>query len=133
MATLSSSVGRAAAILTTGEVNATTIDLQTVTMDCAVTVEFLFTLGSLTNGIIRFYGSADNVTYYPIYIGVTAMTETLTADGNRLYVMPKLAGVRYLRPSVQGTGTVTSSSAAITYRYQPYMTASQTDGGQRIS
>lgn len=32
-----------------------------------------------------------------------------------------------------GTGTVTSSSCAYTYRYIPYLTTAQTDGVTRIS
>lgn len=108
------------------------LDLQTVSEGCEVTVDFDFTLGSLTNVIVVLYGSSDNVTYKPIYIGGTAATETLTADGTRFYAVD-IPGVRYFKVGVTGTGTVTSSSCAYTYRYIPYLTTAQTDGVTRIS
>jgi hypothetical protein len=108
---------RAAAILTTSEVAATALDLND-TFGANVTVDLSFTIGSLTNVIARFYASSDGVTYKPIAIGGTVMTETITASAQRCYVMPSLAGWKYFRVSLQGTGTVTSSSAAVTYRYQ---------------
>ncbi len=132
MATVASTVGRAAAILTTGEVLTTAFDMAN-TLDGGVTVDMSFTKGSLTNVIMIAYGSADDVTYKPLYSGVTAITETLTADGERLYLL-KLPGVRYIKVGVQGTGTVTSSSCTITLRYQrAYLTSAQTDGVQRLS
>jgi hypothetical protein len=111
-----SQVGRAAAILTTGEVAGTALDLS-VTKDHAVTVTVDFTIGSLTNVVLRFYASMDNSTYDLIYIGGVATTNTLTATDTVTVVMPSLAGYKFFRASAQGTGTVTSSSATITYRY----------------
>ncbi len=112
-----SKVGRAAAILTTAEVAATALDLND-SFGANVSVDLSFTLGSLTNVIVKFYASSDGVTYKPIAIGGVVMTETLTASAERCYVLPSLAGWKYFRASVQGTGTVTGSSATITYRYQ---------------
>lgn len=111
-----SQVGRAAAILTTSEVAGTTLDLAQC-KDHRVSVDLSFTIGSLTNVIVSFYGSMDGTTFDPIYNGVTAMTETLTASGERCYVMPPLVGWKKFRVSVQGTGIVTSSTANFTYRF----------------
>jgi hypothetical protein len=108
--------GRSAAILTTGEVAGNAFDLNNA-YQSQVCVDFSFTIGSLTNVIARFYASVDGVTYDPIYNGTTAITETLTASGERCYVLPPLAGWKYFRATVQGTGTVTSSAANFTYRY----------------
>lgn len=108
---------RAAAILTTGEVAASSFDLNNA-FDSQVTVDLSFTLGSLTNVIVRFYASSDGVTYKQIAVnGGTLMTETLTASAERCYVVPPLAGWKQFRITLQGTGTVTSSSATATYRY----------------
>lgn len=131
MATLGSTTGRAAAILTTGEVDGATLDLQTATFDGAVTVDFTFTIGSLTNVIVRFYGSPDNSAWKALYSGPTAITETLTASGDRHYVV-RAPGLRYFKVSVQGTGTVTSSTCAFTYRYQTFAATTNTDGAQRF-
>lgn len=109
-------VGRSAAILTTGEVAGNAFDLNNA-YQSQVCVDFSFTLGSLTNVIVRFYASMDGTTYDPIYNGTTAITETLTASGERCYVLPPLSGWKYFRVSVQGTGTVTSSTANFSYRY----------------
>lgn len=132
MATLSSTVGRAAAILTNSEVKGAALDLQTLSVDGRVTVDLTFTLGSLTNMIVRFYGSTDDVTYDPIAVNGAVLGETLTANAERMYVLD-LPGVRYFKVGVTGTDTLTSSSCAYTYRYQSYLTAAQTDGGLRIS
>ncbi|HEY3494736.1 MAG TPA: hypothetical protein VGK73_08630 [Polyangiaceae bacterium] len=111
-----SQVGRAAAILTTSEVAGAALDLAQV-HDSQITVDLSFTIGSLTNIIVRFYASMDGTTYVPVYMGPTAVTETLTATGTRAYVVPTLAGWKKFRATVQGTGTVTSSSATFTYRW----------------
>ncbi len=110
-------VARSAAILTTGEVAGNAIDLNR-TWGHAVTVDLDFTLGSLTNVIIKFYVSTDGTTYKRIAVnGGTLMTETITADATRCYVVPCLAGWKFFRATLQGTGTVTSSSATMSYRY----------------
>lgn len=106
---------RAAAILTTGEVAASRLDLN-LCWSGLVSVDLDFTLGSLTNGIMRFYVSADGTTYKPIAVSGAVVTETITADATRSYVFPALVGWKWFRASIQGTGTVTSSSATISYR-----------------
>ncbi|MGK3981318.1 hypothetical protein WMF38_57505 [Sorangium sp. So ce118] len=110
------SIGRSAAILTTSEVAGSALDLNNA-YQSQVCVDLSFTIGSLTNVIVRFYASMDGTTYDPVYNGATAVTETLTASGERCYVIPPLAGWKYFRVSVQGTGTTTSSTANFTYRY----------------
>jgi hypothetical protein len=110
-------LARASAVLTTGEVAATRIDLNEA-WGGRVVVDLDFTIGSLTNVIVRFYGSMDGTTYKPIAADTGAVaTETITATATRLYPMSNLTGVKFFRVSVQGTGTVTSSLCAITYRY----------------
>jgi hypothetical protein len=112
-----SAVARAAAILTTGEVAGSAFDLNNA-FNSQVTVDLSFTIGSLTNVIVRFYASMDGVTYDPIVVnGGTIMTETLTASAERCYVVPALSGWKQFRISLQGTGTTTSSTANATYRY----------------
>lgn len=108
---------RAAAILTTAEVAAAALDLNETWGD-HVSVQLDFTLGSLTNVIVRFYASMDGVNYYPIASGTGALsTETITATATRCYAIPQPMGWKFFRASLQGTGTVTSSSAALSYRY----------------
>lgn len=107
---------RAPAILTTGEVAATALDLNEA-WGSHVTVFLDFTIGSLTNVVVRFYVSMDGTNYYPIAAGSAVMTETVTATATRCYAPASLAGWKWFRASVQGTGTVTSSSATLTYRY----------------
>lgn len=109
-------VGRSAAILTTGEVAGATFDLNNA-WGSQVTVDLSFTIGSLTNVVVRFYASMDGTTFDPISLGSTLMTETLTASTERCYVMPALPGWKNFRVSLQGTGTTTSSTANFTYRY----------------
>lgn len=111
-------VGRAAAVLTTGEVAATTLNLLTEKPhDAEVAVQISFTIGSLTNCAFRFYASVDGTNFDLIYVGGTASTITMTASDDICVVMPPLSGYKYFRASAQGSGTVTSSSATITYRW----------------
>jgi hypothetical protein len=107
---------RAAAILTTGEVAAAALDLNEA-WGSHVTVQLDFTIGSLTNVIVRFYASMDGVTYVPIAAGSALMTETVTATATRVYAPASLVGWKFFRATLQGTGTVTSSSATVNYRY----------------
>src|SRR5690348_15174156 len=103
---------RAAAILTTGEVAGTSFDLNEA-WGAEVTAQLDFTLGSLTNGIFRFYVSMDGTNWYSLFgPSGAALTQTLTASAT--IAIPLIAqGWKFLRVSVQGTGTVTSSSATI--------------------
>ena len=107
---------------------------MTNTFDGRVIVDFSFTKGSLTNVKIRFYGSTDDITFDPLHNELGAeMIETLTADGERMYAL-SLPGVRHFRATVQGNGTVASSLADFTYRYnRNYLSSSQTDGVTRLS
>ncbi len=112
-------LGRASAVLTTGEVAGAALDLE-LAKDKRVVVDFSFTIGMLTNVTVRFYGSMDGTTYD--LIGDLAVPGTssvaLTANTERLYTMPPLMGVKWFRVSVQGSGTVTNSLCDFTYRYE---------------
>ncbi len=112
-----SQLGRASAVLTTGEVAGTRLELKPA-QDKQVTVDLSFTIGSLTNITVRFYASMDGTTFDPITQGGVVMTEVLTASAERCYVVPRLNGWKFFRVSVQGSGTVTNSLADFTYRYE---------------
>lgn len=107
---------RAAAILTNGEVNGSSFDINEA-FNGQVCAQIDFTKGSLTNGIFKFYVSADAVTFYPL-LGTTGatLTQTLTAS-DTMSIPLQAGGWKFLRISVTGTGTVTSSSAAVSLRY----------------
>ena len=107
---------RAAAIMTTSEVAGTSFDLNNA-WGSAATVQIDFTQGSATNGVFRFYVSQDGSTWYSLYgASAAALTQTLTANAS-LAIPVQAAGWKFLRVSVQGTGTMTSSSATITVKY----------------
>ena len=107
---------RAAAILTTGEVAGATFDLNE-TAGSAALVNIAFTIGSLTNVVVRFYVSDDNTNFTTLF-GATgaALTQTLTAT-QTISIPVWAPGKPFLRVSCQGTGTVTSSSATVTISY----------------
>lgn len=111
-----SKVARAAAILTNGEVAALDLDLNDA-WGARVNVQLDFTLGSLTNVIVKHYVSMDGTNYYVISSGTAAQTETITATAVRGITIPDLVGWKFYRTSLTGTGTLTSSSATLTYRY----------------
>lgn len=131
MSTNASLAGRVAAILTTAEVDGAVLDLQANSFDNEVSVELDFTLGSLTNVVVRHYGSSDGVTFRPLHNGASLLTETITANATRCYTL-RVPGVRYFKTTVQGTGTVTSSSCAYTYRYQLPLVVTQQDGAPHL-
>lgn len=110
-------VVRAAAILTTGEVAGTSVDVNE-SFNGKFHVQVDFTIGSLTNVVVRFYVSMDGTNFYTLY-GTTGavLTQTLTASST-ITIPVEAAGWKFLRISCQGTGTVTSSSATVTARYQ---------------
>lgn len=108
-------VARVAAILTTSEVAAATLDLNKTSGK--VSVEFDFTVGSLTNVILRWYVSKDGSTWVPVEDFAGAVSKTLTATAARALVID-CAGWKNFRVSAQGTGTVTSSSLTLNYRYR---------------
>lgn len=107
---------RAAAILTTAEVAATTIDLNE-TWGGQLNVQLDFTKGSLTNVIVKHYVSMDGTNFYVLSSGTAALTETITADATRAIQVEACGGWKFYRTTLTGTGTVTSSSATVTYRY----------------
>ncbi len=113
-----SKVGRASAVLTTGEVAGAALDLDTVKNKQPI-VDFSFTQGMLTNVVVRFYGSMDGTTYDLLGdLSVPGTSSvTLTADTERMYIIPALPGVKWFRVTAQGTGTVTNSLCAFTYRW----------------
>lgn len=112
-----SMVGRASAVLTTGEVAGNALHLWNNVHDSQVTVDLSFTIGSLTNVTVKFYASMDGTTYDQINVNGSNLQEVLTASSERCYVMPPLSGWKYFRVSVQGSGTVTSSLCDYTYRW----------------
>lgn len=113
-----STVGRTAAVLTTGEVAGNTLNLlSTKPHEAQLCVDIDFTVGSLTDCTFRCYASMDGTTFDLIYVGATAAAAVLTADDTICITLPSLAGYKYFRVSAQGSGTVTSSSAAFTYRW----------------
>ncbi len=107
---------RASAVLTTGEVAGNSFDLNEA-WGSKVNVQIDFTLGMLTNGIFRFYGSMDGTNFYLLH-GTTGTTlaQTLTATST-ISIPLFVHGWKFLRVSVQGTGTVTNSLAAVNLRY----------------
>lgn len=107
---------RASAVLTTGEVAATRIDLNEC-FNSQVSVQINFTLGMLTNVTIRYYVSMDGTTYVPVdTAGGGVVSHQLTADTTRV-VTVSAPGWKFFRATAQGSGTVTNSLLALTYRY----------------
>lgn len=111
---------RAAAILTTGEVAASAIDVNDIAPHTQIIVDVDFTLGSLTNVILKAYCSMDGSTYVQMAEGPAATLAgvTLTASDTRYWALPVPTGAKWFRVTAQGTGTVTSSSLTLNYRYQ---------------
>ena len=109
-------LARAAAILTTGEVAGASLDLNS-TYASQVTVDLSFTVGSLTNVTFKAYVSMDGTTWVPVNVSGTAYSEVLTGTATRAYSLPSLAGWKFFRATLQGSGTATSSSATMYYRY----------------
>lgn len=110
---VSNYTARAAAILTTSTVNTTPLDIHR-TIDGWVQVFIDFTVGSLTNA-----------TFNPQILGSDGTWRdcsdpgvlTLTASGHKAFAVCA-KGAKQLRVGVLGSGTVTSSSATVTYGWQ---------------
>lgn len=112
---------RDAAILTNSYVAGTVLDYSNVNPsdNNQLIVYFAFTKGSLTSAELKFEFSHDGVTYYQeTFSSVSGGTSTdsvgvhtYTASGNYRIAIP--IKDNYIKISVNGTGTVTSSSAAI--------------------
>lgn len=109
-------VARAAAILTNAEVKATSIDLNE-TWAGQLNVQLDFTKGSLTNIILVHYVSMDGTNWYNLSSGTAVLGETITANATRAIQIHITGGWKFYATAVTGTGTLTSSSATITYRY----------------
>lgn len=110
-------VGRAAAILTTAEVAGAKIDLNDA-FKSEVSLQVDFTLGSLTNAIVRVYVSMDGVNFYQLQGASAAAPVAITYTASQLAAIAfDCIGWKFFRATIQGTGTVTSSSATLTYRY----------------
>lgn len=107
---------RASAVLTTGEVSATALNLNRA-KNGIVCVETLFTKGSLDSVDLRAYVSMDGTTYYPVRSaddGVVVVNQTADTNLIQTFAVP---GYRFFRMSAQGTGTVTGSLLEINYRF----------------
>src|SRR3990167_6669185 len=108
---------RAAAILTTSYVEGTVIQAQP--HHNQLVIYWGFTKGSLTSGELKVEFSNDNSTYFQetfssISGGTSTETvgeHTQTATGNYRIAVP--INDRYVKISVKGTGTVTSSSSNV--------------------
>ena len=81
-----------------------------------------FTKGSLTSGELKVESSLDGTTYYQeTFSSISGVTVTIslgehtqTATGNYRIALPIGPGEKHIKISVKGTGTVTSSLAAVT-------------------
>lgn len=110
-----SKVGRQAAILTTLEVDGAEVLLDQFDGG-NVSVQLSFTLGSLTNVVLRPYVSMDGSTWLQLSGESGALlAPTLTASATTALHFA-CAGWKYFKLSAQGTGTVTSSLLAFSYR-----------------
>lgn len=110
---------RAAAILTTGEVDSDTIAV--IGYDFIV-IRLAFTIGSLTNVEIRVYGYDGTNWTQTAYkatqgSGVSVITpDTLSLAASQTVALPPISclGFQKIKVSAKGVGTVTNSSLAIT-------------------
>ncbi len=130
MSNVGSLVGRAAAILTNGEVFGADLDLHGA-LNQEGTVDFSFTIGSLTNCILRFYAGPSAAPTNPLHLDGIKQEYTITATSSGSFAF-RCPGSRYFRASVEGTGTVTDSSASFTYRYNDFLSGTLVDGNERI-
>jgi hypothetical protein len=112
---------RASAILTTSYVGSTAVDAR---YDDQLHCLINFTIGSLTTAEFKFQYSQDNSNWFDegIMVGGTTSSDEyistfrskvsqLAATSTKTVIVPVLA--RYVRIAIKGTGTVTSSLAAV--------------------
>lgn len=105
---------RAAAVLTTAAVAAATLPVQN-TPEGTIMVDVDFTLGSLTSATFTPQVSDDGVNWRTL--SDPGALGPLTATGS--YSFPCICkGKKYFRVTAIGVGTVTGSSATISYRWQ---------------
>lgn len=111
---------RASAVLTNAEVAGTILDLNDASPQ-GLALAFDFTIGSLTNVIIRVYVATDlaPTTWIPLlYVPAgTAIAATVAATATGAIALPPAPGFKWMRVTAQGTGTVTSSLLALTWYY----------------
>lgn len=111
---------RASAVLTLAEVAATRLDINNAQVAGNVLVDIDFTIGMLTNVILKAYVSQDGVTYRQLRegAGATQYSVTLTASSTDCWSIKLPSGAKFFRVTAIGSGTVTNSLLALTYRYQ---------------
>ena len=119
---LKKQAARASVVLTNGEVAATALDISKAgnmaVHDAQVRVRADFTVGNLTNVIIRGYSSQDGTTYDLMYgEGGLAAIYTLTATDTVTITLPRADGSNYVRVTAQGTGDFTGSLLALDYHW----------------
>jgi hypothetical protein len=106
---------RASAVTTNAEVAGSTFTVNNAASS-ELNVHVSFTLGMLTNGIFRWYVSKDGSTWVPMSDFAGNISYTLTASTEKVYNFD-CKGWRFFRVSVEGTGTVTNSLAAVTVQH----------------
>src|SRR6266702_5159221 len=107
-------LARVAVVLTNSAV-ATAVQNVQNTIDGWIQVYVDFTLGSLTNVIIKpQVNDGTSSTWSDV---TDPGTLTLTADGNKAFAV-NCKGAKQFRCTATGTGTVTSSSLAIRFCWQ---------------
>lgn len=114
--TYGNKVGRASAVLTTGEVSGASLLLDNV-WGGEVTTQFSFTLGMLTDVTLRAYVSMDASTWFALADddgSAWSQVPTATRTGA---VVHHCAGWKYFKLTAQGSGTVTNSLLDFTHRF----------------
>ncbi len=106
---------RASAVLTNAEVKTAAFDINNAA-DATVSVDIAFTLGSLTNVILKFYVSMDGVTWIDAGDFAGLNSYTLTASTTKAFCIAH-PGWKFFAVGATGTGTVTSSLLAVNLRY----------------
>ena len=103
---------RAAAILTTSYVNSSSVDIEHWNKGSLLVS---FTIGSLTNVLIKVQFSPDDTNWYDEvdanYGGHTIIEHAFA--GSMAVAFPLELADKYIRISAKGTGTVTSSSLEV--------------------
>lgn len=109
-------VGRASAVLTTGEVSGASLRLDDVWGGEVVT-QFSFTLGMLTNVTLRAYVSMDGSTWFQLSDDDGSVWSTVPTADRTGAVIHHCAGWKFFKMSAQGSGTVTNSLLDFTHRF----------------
>lgn len=109
-------VGRASAVLTTGEVSGASLLLDNV-WGGEVNTQFSFTLGMLTNVTLRAYVSMDASTWFPLADDDGSVWSQVPTADRTGSVVHHCGGWKYFKLTAQGSGTVTNSLLAFTHRF----------------